>query len=245
MPARAVDWLAEGGHTVVLDVGAGTGRFTAQLLALKRFPRVHAVEPDQRMLAPLHRHCPEALAVAGTAERIPLAEDTVDAVFAAGAWHWFNTAAALADIARVLRPAGVLGVVWNIRDRSVPWIRQVDTMVGRHHAPGQEPGTFTLPLDAPFTTPDTLVLDWEWEVSPRDFVVSLGTYSHLLDLPPREQAHVVDTVEDFLTTHPELVRDDLLRVPITTTCYRTRLTPRRPVTPPASAPARQRTTPRS
>jgi SAM-dependent methyltransferase len=223
VPGPGMDWLTEGPSEKVLDLGAGTGRFTTQLLALHRFSRVHAVEPDLRMLNQLHRNCPDAIASHGTAEMIPLAAASVDAVFVAGAWHWFDTAAAVAEITRVLRPHGTLGVVWNMRDHSVPWIAQLDEVIRRRHAPGHEPGTFLLPDGAPFTAPEQLVIPWEWAVSTEDLVLSLGTYSHVLDLPPEERADVLSAVEHFLTEHSELVRDDLIRVPMRTECYRTRL----------------------
>jgi SAM-dependent methyltransferase len=223
VPGPGVDWLTEGLDGEVLDLGAGTGQFTTQLLALHRFARVHAVEPDLRMLTQLHRNCPDALASHGTAEVIPLAAASVDAVFVVGAWHWFDTAAALADITRVLRPQGTVAVAWNVRDRAVPWIARVDDIIRRRHAPGHEPGTLVLPGDAPFSSPEQFAISWEWAVRREDFVLSLGTYSHVLALPPQERAEVLSAVDRFLTEHSALVEDGIVQVPIRTECYRTRL----------------------
>ena len=223
VPGTAVDWLTEGRYGEALDLGAGTGRFTTQLLALHRFSRVHAVEPDLRRLTQLHRSCPDALAAHGSAEIIPLAAASVDAVFVARTWHWFQTAAAAAEITRVLRPDGTLGVVWNIRDRTVPWIAQLDDVIRWPHVPDHEPGTFVVPEGAPFSRPERLVIAWEWTVSAEDFVLSLGTYGHVLDLPPAERAELFNAVERFLADRPELVRGDVIRVPIRTLCYRTHL----------------------
>jgi SAM-dependent methyltransferase len=103
----------------VLDLGAGTGKLTR--LLVRRYARVIAVEPLDGMRAILEKVVPRAESLSGTAEQIPLAEASVDAVFAAQAFHWFATDEALKEIARVLRPGGVFCLVWNSPDESRPW----------------------------------------------------------------------------------------------------------------------------
>lgn len=103
---RAAELLALPRDAEVVDLGAGTGKLT-RLLA-ERFARVVAVEPDERMRALL-----EVEAHAGTAERMPLPDGSADAVFVGDAFHWFDGPAALAEIARVLRPRGGLVLLWN------------------------------------------------------------------------------------------------------------------------------------
>jgi SAM-dependent methyltransferase len=102
---RAAALLGLTREAEVVDLAAGTGKLT-RLLA-KRFERVVAVEPDERMRALLDG------AVAGTAERIPLPDASADAVFVGDAFHWFDAPVALAEIARVLRPRGGLVLLWN------------------------------------------------------------------------------------------------------------------------------------
>jgi len=104
----------------VLDLGAGTGKFTRVLVG--RYAHVVAVEPLDGMRAILERVVPAARALAGSAEQIPLADGSVDAVFAAAAFHWFATDEALVEIARVLKAGGVFCVLWNSADegRSSP-----------------------------------------------------------------------------------------------------------------------------
>jgi SAM-dependent methyltransferase len=101
----------------VLDLGAGTGKLTR--LLVPRFRRVVAVEPAEPMRRLLSALCPEAEALAGTAQEIPLPDSSVDAVFAAEAFHWFDDNRALAEIARVLRPRGSLVLMWNLP--AGPW----------------------------------------------------------------------------------------------------------------------------
>jgi SAM-dependent methyltransferase len=100
---RAQDALELDAGSHVLDLAAGTGRLTQELA--RRFAHVTAVEPDERMRA-VH-----GTALPGSAEAIPLAEASVDAVFVGEAFHWFDPAAAIAELARVLRPRGGLAIV--------------------------------------------------------------------------------------------------------------------------------------
>ena len=97
--------------STVLDIGAGTGKLTRVLA--RRYRHVIAVEPLDGMRAILESVVPEAESHAGAAESIPLTDSSVDAVFAAQAFHWFANDEAIAEIARVLRPGGVFAVVWN------------------------------------------------------------------------------------------------------------------------------------
>jgi SAM-dependent methyltransferase len=103
----------------VVDLGAGTGKFTRRLLATGA--NIIAVEPVQEMLAQLTRAVPSVAARSGTAEEIPVNNGAADAVVCAQSFHWFATNAALKEIHRVLRPGGSLGLIWNVRDESVGW----------------------------------------------------------------------------------------------------------------------------
>jgi SAM-dependent methyltransferase len=133
----AVDLLlAElGAPARVLDVGAGTGKLTRPLLA--RGLEVVAVEPAAAMRETLARRAPAAELHAASAEELPLPDGSVDAVVAGQAFHWFATAAALAEFARVLRPAGRLGLVWNRRDLEQPLQRAIGALLApyEHAAP--------------------------------------------------------------------------------------------------------------
>jgi SAM-dependent methyltransferase len=118
-PDEAVEWLVPPGASRVADVGAGTGKLTGSLLA--RGLQVAAVEPDAAMLAVLRRQHPAAEAYLAGAEALPLPDASVDAVVAGQAWHWFPHEAAIAQVRRVLRPGGWLGLVWNGADPREPW----------------------------------------------------------------------------------------------------------------------------
>jgi SAM-dependent methyltransferase len=133
-PAAAVDWLIPRPGRV-LDLGAGTGKLTRQLVAAGH--EVIAVEPLPGMRSQLSAQVPEAEALPGSAEDIPLPPADVDAVVVGQAWHWFDQATASAEIARVLRPGGVLGLLWNFADERVDWVHRLWTMM--HEASGEGP----------------------------------------------------------------------------------------------------------
>jgi SAM-dependent methyltransferase len=114
----------------VVDLGAGTGKFVPRLLATGA--RVTAIEPVAAMRAVLQADWPDVPALAGTAEAIPLPAASVDAVVCAQAFHWFANPTALAEIRRVLRPGGRLGLVWNVRDERVPWVARLTELVRPH-----------------------------------------------------------------------------------------------------------------
>ena len=110
----ALDAVGLPAGAVVLDLAAGTGKLTRQLVP--RFARVLAVEPLAEMRAVLERVVPEAESLEGTAAAIPLPQASVDAVFVGEAFHWFATDTTLRELARVLRPGGTLAILFNQAD---------------------------------------------------------------------------------------------------------------------------------
>ena len=124
----ALTWIAERlPLRRVLDLGAGTGKLTRQLVALGA--EVVAVEPGDEMRAVLHRVLPDVEALAGSAESIPLPDESVDVVTAAQAFHWFRTGEALTEIHRVLRPGGGFAFMWNHWDDDDPLLHSLNDLV--------------------------------------------------------------------------------------------------------------------
>ena len=116
-PRQVVSLPALPPTATVLDLGAGTGKLTRLLVPM--FGRVIAVEPAEAMRQILERLCPEAESLPGTGHEIPLGDASVDAVFAAQSFHWFDDQHAVAEIARVLRPRGAIVLMWNLP--AGPW----------------------------------------------------------------------------------------------------------------------------
>jgi SAM-dependent methyltransferase/GNAT superfamily N-acetyltransferase len=139
-PPEAIEWLLGSEPLEVLDLGAGTGKLTASLL--EGGHRVIAVEPLDEMRSILTATLPSAEALAGTAEQLPLGEASVDAVVVGAAFHWFDQQAAQREIARVLRPPGVLGLLGNSFDTTTPWVARLRELLGPPaiERPGHWPG---------------------------------------------------------------------------------------------------------
>jgi ubiquinone/menaquinone biosynthesis C-methylase UbiE len=133
-PDEAVDILRDEVGIVrgtdVLDLAAGTGKLTRRLVELGA--AVVAVEPVPAMRAQLRAVLPDVEVVDGAAEQIPAADASLDVVAVAQAFHWFDAPTALADIARVLRPAGRLAILWNERDETTPWVAEMSRLIGWH-----------------------------------------------------------------------------------------------------------------
>ncbi|MBS0418184.1 MAG: methyltransferase domain-containing protein [Proteobacteria bacterium] len=111
----------------VLELGAGTGKFTASLALTGA--QVHVIEPVSAMLSHLRESVPAAIAMSGTAEAIGMEDRSVDAVVCAQSFHWFASSQALAEMARVLKPGGMLGLVWNVPDEEVPWVAALEAVL--------------------------------------------------------------------------------------------------------------------
>jgi SAM-dependent methyltransferase len=143
-PRAAIEWLLGDAPLHILDLGAGTGKLTAGLLGAGH--RVIAVEPLAQMREILAAQLPQARVVAGSAERLPLEDASVDAVTVGAAFHWFDHDLALAEIARVLRPPGILGLLGNGFDTATPWVARVREILGPPaiERPGHWPETNVL-----------------------------------------------------------------------------------------------------
>lgn len=126
-PREAVDWLVGPAATSVLELGAGTGKLTDVLLSAGH--DVLATDPLDGMLAHLRARHPACRTAVAPAEQIPVPPRSVDVVVCAQAFHWFDTEVALPEIARVLKPEGRLGVVWNVRDDRIPWVRRLSRLI--------------------------------------------------------------------------------------------------------------------
>ena len=147
-PAAVLDLLPATG--TVVDVAAGTGKLTRQLVDRAgpelRARLVVAVEPVAAMRAIASQFAPT---VAGTAESLPLSDGCADAVTVAQAFHWFDIPRALAEVRRVLKPDGTLLLVWNERDNRVPWVAEMTAVIHAH-----DPGAYASDVDWPAAVAD-------------------------------------------------------------------------------------------
>lgn len=214
-PPAAVDWLLPAGARRVLDLGAGTGKLTRALL--DRGLDVIAVDPSEGMLAELRRVLPAVPAEIGTAERIPLPDDSVDAVLVAQAWHWVDESRAVPEIARVLRPGGRLGLIWNLRDERVDWVRRLGEIIGSGESYRE---TIVGPPFGPLETRD---YDWSYRVGPDQLLDMIASRSGVILRPVDERAAVLAQVRQLMVTHPALVGRTEYDMPYIAQCARATL----------------------
>ncbi|MGH3039780.1 MAG: class I SAM-dependent methyltransferase [Gaiellaceae bacterium] len=209
---------------VVLDLAAGTGKLTAPLVGTGA--EVVAVEPVDEMRAVLARELPGVRALAGTAEAIPLDAASVDAVAVAQGFHWFRGDEALAEIHRVLRPGGGLGLVWNVRDTSVPWVARLTEIMEPHR--GDTPTHRTEAWREAFER-STLFgplshakFRHVHRLTPERVIARVASVSFVAALPRLEREAVFAEVEDLLASDPKTRNRAEIELPYRTDVYWTR-----------------------
>ncbi len=216
-PPEAIDWLLPRTAQKVLDLGAGTGKLTTRLV--ERGLDVVAVDPIPDMLELLRASLPETRALLGTAEEIPLEDNSVDAVLVAQAWHWVDPEGAIPEVARVLRPGGRLGLVWNTRDERLGWVRELGRIIG---SDGDQ-GRFDVTLPAPFNEPQRHQVEWTNYLTPQALIDLVASRSYCITSPAEVRTATLDQVRELLATHPALANSTGLALPYVTVCTRATL----------------------
>ncbi len=211
--AEHVAWLLDGVQGRVLDLAAGSGKLTRAVRDLGF--DVLAVDPDEQMLSRVG----EAETLIGTAEAIPLPDDAVAAVTVGQAWHWFDQAAAGAEIARVLVPGGRLGLIWNIRDARHPFVAALA------EAMGPSPAEAMIDADEVHRVPgfgdfERRRFDSVRMITAEALEALVTSRSHWLVAPPATQAAVLAAVRELVATHPHTGGRRLFEFPMFTACYR-------------------------
>ena len=213
----AVDWVLQSRGGTAADIGAGTGALTRRVQ--ERADRVIAVEPDIRMLEVLKSRSPELWAIQGWAEHLPIRSRSLDAVTISSAWHWMDPDRTLAEIARVLRSGGVLGVIWNGADRSVEWVAEL--LGTRDPSPGhRDRGSrhrFELPPRSPFADLEGNVFKWSMAMTGEQLVGLAGTYSSMITMTPDLREHELARTEAAAAS---LAGDGTVEIPMGCRCWR-------------------------
>ncbi|OMC39512.1 SAM-dependent methyltransferase [Mycolicibacterium fortuitum] len=210
-PPEAIDWLLPQGAHDVLDLGAGTGKLTTRLV--ERGLDVIAVDPIPEMLELLSNSLPDTPALLGTAEEIPLADNSVDAVLVAQAWHWFDPERAVKEVSRVLRPGGRLGLVWNTRDERSGWVKDLGRIIGPEHDPNSE-----VALGEPFGEIERHTVEWTSYLTPQALIDLVASRSYCITSPEKVRTRTLEQVRELLATHPALANSSGLALPYVTVC---------------------------
>ena len=218
---RLADELGLGPERVIVDLAAGTGKLTRALLGLGA--RLVAVEPVAGMREQLGRAVPGVEVRDGTAEHMPLDSSSVDAVFVAQAFHWFDVPAAAAEIHRVLVPGGGLAVVRNEWDESVQWIVAMRDLIAAHASRVERDRSDdwreALAASGRFSPYQEAIFPNPVRVSPEVLRARVASLSFVALLDDAARERLLDAVSDLVAERDLVAADGLLDTP-----YRTHIT---------------------
>lgn len=220
--AWLVDRLGIAPGRRVVDLAAGTGKLTRLLAATGA--ELLAVEPVGEMRAKIAAAAPGVVTLDGTAEHLPFDDDSVDAITVAQAFHWFDAPVALAEISRVLRTGGGLGLVWNERDVREPWVAELSRLIrwderGRWRVPYTlevDWGARLVELGGPFSAPERLDSRHRQPMDPDTLVSRVLSTSYVATQAPVEQAELADRVRELVAP-----LGDRFELPYITTAWST------------------------
>jgi SAM-dependent methyltransferase len=217
-PREAAEWLIPPAVSVVVDLGAGTGKFTRQLVAPGR--ELSAVDPDAAMLEVLRSVLPDVQTYVGTAESLPFEDNSVDAITVAQAWHWVDLDKGVPEVARVLRPGGTLGLIWNVRNEDEPWVAALGSII--HQGGSQDLQEKDPVVGAPFEPLESMTFPWVNVVTIDEFIDMIASRSYIIVLPDHDKARVLGEVRRLLLEESGF-DPDRIELPYVTHAYRTRL----------------------
>lgn len=211
-PPAAVRWLVEqlrlGAGRTVLDVGAGTGKLTRELVASGA--DVVAIEPVPAMRALLEQMVPAARALDGTAEALPAEDESVHAIVAASAFHWFDGPSAVAEFHRVMRPGGRLALIWNRRVRDQPLQAAISAITEPHR--GETPSAYrgewraALESGGSFRSVGELQVPSEQVVDADGLLDRVGSISFIAALADREREDVLGRIRALASESEQPLR---------------------------------------
>jgi SAM-dependent methyltransferase len=225
-PPDAVAWLVEhlgiGAGTRLVDLAAGTGKLTRLLAPVG--PDLVAVEPVEGMRTVFAELLPGTPLLAGTAEALPFRGGTVDAITVAQAFHWFDAGRTFVEFARTLRPGGRVGLVWNARDRSVPWVDAVWSVMDRveKEAPWRDHEHWRESAlgDRPGFGPVHAATFHHSQVLTHGGIVErFRGVSHVASMSPIDRDAVLAEVRSLLETRPDTREAQQLELPYLVDAY--------------------------
>jgi SAM-dependent methyltransferase len=198
-----VERLGLGPGTTLVDVAAGTGKLTRQLVPTGA--RVIAVEPLEEMRAQLVAAVPGVETLAGTAEALPLPDASADGITVAAAFHWFDVDRALPELHRVLKPGCGLAIVGNGRDLGQPLQTAVQQIIGSYlpglgELSGWIPVLEASPLFGPL---EGVEATFEQHFDAAGLAERISTISYIARLPDDERAEVLAQVRALGEAQPE------------------------------------------
>ena len=223
-PLEVVEWMLQpvrhdGRAIRAADVGAGTGKLTRVVAGLGA--EVVAIDPDAAMLAELRSHVLGVPTFVGTGERMPLPDASLDAVLFGQAWHWVDIPQASAEAGRVLRSGGVLGLVWNIRDESVPWVSRLTAAMHGSHAEEMLAGD-GVRVGAPFDGLEERSWSWSRALGRRALLDMVSSRSYVITAGESERTRILAAVGELFDSQRRVDAEgaEVVDLPYRTHAYR-------------------------
>lgn len=244
---ETVRWILGDQPRDVLELGAGTGILTRRLLSCGH--RVTAVEPDdamrERISASTSGSTSAAEVLAGSAESVPVADASADAVLVGHAYHWFKPEPAHAEMARVLRPGGTLATLWNLRDETVPWSAALSRILGDEDTGTDRETAAAIMLHGAlgglrspvkeglsgwlkdptfgdrFGKVEIAFFDNAQILTVETLVALIKSRSYYLTADPARQLELEERVRNLATTHPDLAGREQFELPYVTVVFKT------------------------
>jgi SAM-dependent methyltransferase len=206
---------------LLLELGAGTGKLTRPLGA--RGARIVALEPVAAMRSVFVSVLPGVPVVGAVAEALPFISGRFDAVVAGQAFHWFDPDLSLREIHRVLRPRGRLGLIWNVRDESVPWLAALSRLIDAYVGEGPSQRTVVWKsafVDSPWFGPlRKATYRTDQHTDPEGVVDRVASISYVAALPEPEREEVAAQVRLLLADHPDTRGQDQVTISHRTDVY--------------------------
>jgi SAM-dependent methyltransferase len=179
---------------------------------------VVAVEPSDGMRDQLIRSVKDVPVFAGSAEKIPLDDGSVDVVLVAQAWHWVDPGRAVPEVARVLADGGELGLLWNDRDEREEWVAELGRIIAGDQ--DRDISSSAPVVGPPFGPVERLDVEWRSHLTPGTVIDLVASRSYIITMPPGERAARLAAVRHLLDTHPALAGRAEVVLPYVTRCSR-------------------------
>jgi len=224
---RLIAELGIGPGMRVLDLAAGTGKLTRQIATAGA--EIVAVEPIDEMRARLTASLPEVEAMPGTAEDIPLPNHSIDAVVIGQAFHWFDGFRAVSELRRVLRPGGMVGLIWQARDPRSPWVERLNVLIDRidDGHPRYRTGHWREAFDrtALFEPIETATYAFVQRGGIDTIVDRVASISYVAALPDERRLPYLGEVRELLETDEATRGRDVIELPYTAHVFWARVRP--------------------
>lgn len=224
-PAAVSGWISDtlglGPGKTVLDLGAGTGKFTRRLVDAGA--DIIAADPVAEMLVELKHDLPGVETLVAQAERLPLPDASVDVVTCAQCFHWFANSHAVAEITRVLKPGGLWGLIWNSRDQRTDWVAALTRIMEPYEAgvPRHDKGDWRACFPAPGCTDLTeQIFEYGHRGAAEQVIIDrIMSVSFIAALPEADAAKVRGQIEALIKETPALRGQAEVTFPYVTKAY--------------------------